>query len=223
MPALQKVDCYSEKACNLNALRMNSPESTYPIVESFHSIQGEGYWMGVSAFFIRLGGCDVHCSWCDTQESWNANRHPQYPVSELVNRAVSANPAIVVITGGEPLMHDLNPLTQALKSEGLQVHLETSGAHPFSGVFDWVTFSPKLFKPPHPSIYDQADELKVVISSPQDLEWASQQAQWVKPTTWKCLQPEWNVPESQKLVCEYVLQHPDWRVSLQTHKLLGVR
>ncbi len=196
---------------------------TYPIVETFHSVQGEGTWTGVNAFFIRLGGCDVGCTWCDTKQSWNAKRHPQYQVSDLATAAKEANPAIVIITGGEPLMHDLNPLTKAIKDLGMQVHLETSGAHPFSGDFAWVTFSPKQFKPPHHSIYSHANELKVVVANQQDLTWAEQQAALVAPATLKYLQPEWNTPQSKDLVFNYVLQHPQWRISLQTHKLLQVR
>jgi organic radical activating enzyme len=196
---------------------------TYPVVETFHSIQGEGTWTGVNGFFIRLGGCDVHCPWCDTKQSWNAKRHPQYSIVDLVTAAKITNPAIVIITGGEPLMHDLNPLTEALKNEGMQVHLETSGAHPFSGYFDWVTFSPKQFKPPYHSIYSHAHELKVVVANQQDITWAEQQAKLVSPATLKYLQPEWNTPASKDLVFNYVLQHPQWRISLQTHKLLEVQ
>lgn len=196
---------------------------TYPIVETFHSVQGEGTWTGVNAFFIRLGGCDVGCTWCDTKQSWNAKRYPQYQVKDLAAAAKEVNPAIVVITGGEPLMHDLNPLTKAIKDLKMQVHLETSGAHPFSGDFTWVTFSPKQFKPPHPSIYSHANELKVVVTNQEDLTWAEQQAALVTPETLKYLQPEWSSPQSKDLVFNYVLQHPQWRISLQTHKMLQVR
>ncbi|MEM7594500.1 MAG: 7-carboxy-7-deazaguanine synthase QueE [Cyanobacteria bacterium P01_A01_bin.83] len=196
---------------------------TYPIVETFHSVQGEGYWTGVNAFFIRLAGCDVHCPWCDTKHSWNMQRHPQQSTQELVQKAKSTNPAIVIITGGEPLMHDLFPLTTALKHAGLQVHLETSGAHPVSGNFDWITFSPKQFKAPHSSIYDHASELKVVITNQFDLKWAEQQATLVSSSTLCYLQPEWNSPQSKTLIFDYVLQHPKWRISLQTHKLLQIR
>ena len=125
---------------------------TLPIVQMFHSIQGEGTWAGTNAFSNRLAGCDVGCPWCDTKLSWNPKRHPQREIGELVAAAQAVHPQIVVITGGEPLMHDLTALTQQLKAAGLQVHLETSGAHPFSGTFDWVTLSPKRFKPPHPSV-----------------------------------------------------------------------
>ncbi len=196
---------------------------TYPIVETFHSIQGEGSWTGVSAFFIRLAGCDVHCPWCDQKESWTIKPYPQQSVEELATLAKQANPAIVVITGGEPLMYDLDPLTKQLRGLGLQLHLETSGTHQFSGHFDWVTFSPKPFKLPHDSIYPQVNELKVVIASQLDLQWAQQQGTKVPLGTIKYLQPEWHTPDSQQLIYDFVLQYPDWRISLQMHKFLGVR
>lgn len=195
----------------------------YPIVETFHSIQGEGAWAGTNAYFIRLGGCDVRCSWCDQKETWSLQRHPQRLVGDVVQEAKEANPAIAVITGGEPLMHDLTCLTKQLRDAGLRVHIETSGAHPFSGEFDWVTFSPKTFKLPHESIYRHTDELKVVVVDNRDLQWAEQQAAKIAPGAVKYLQPEWSTPASQELVFKYVLQHPEWRVSLQTHKFLGVR
>lgn len=194
-----------------------------PVVETFHSIQGEGMWAGTNAFFIRLAGCDVGCPWCDTKQSWNPKRYPLRTIEELVAEARSANPQIVVITGGEPLMHDLSALTGQLREAGLQIHLETSGAHLFSGNFDWVTFSPKRFKPPHSSIYAHVNELKVIIGDEFDLEWAEQQATQVSSTVAKLLQPEWKTPSSRDEVFAYVLKHPQWRVSLQTHKFLGVQ
>ena len=196
---------------------------TYPIVETFHSVQGEGYWTGVNAFFIRLGGCDVHCPWCDTKHSWNSSRHPQKFLKELVTQAKNVNPRIVIITGGEPLMHDLLPLTTAFKDAGIQVHLETSGAHPFSGDFDWVTFSPKQFKAPHSSIYSHTSELKVVVTNEYDLRWAEQQSALIPQKALCYLQPEWNSPKSKDLIFNYILQHPQWRISLQTHKLLEIQ
>jgi 7-carboxy-7-deazaguanine synthase len=195
----------------------------YPIVETFHSIQGEGAFAGVNAFFIRLGWCDVHCPWCDQKETWTPKGHPQKNVLELALEAQQVKPEIVIITGGEPLLHDLNPLTQALHDYDLKVHLETSGAHPFSGEFDWVTFSPKTFKEPHESIYAQVHELKVVIATQKDLLWAEAQGEKIPPHALKYLQPEWDSPESQNLIFDYVLHHPQWRVSLQTHKFLGIR
>lgn len=197
--------------------------TTLPVVETFHSVQGEGAWAGTNAFFIRLGGCDVGCSWCDSKNSWNARRHPQYSVDELITLAKGANPLIVVITGGEPLMHDLTFLSRELQANGLQIHLETSGAHPFSGHFDWVTFSPKQSKPPHDSIYPCVSELKVVVVDQQDLVWAEHHAAKVPTSTVKYLQPEWGTPDSYSLIFEYILSHPEWRISLQTHKFMNVR
>ncbi|MEL7354270.1 MAG: radical SAM protein [Cyanobacteria bacterium J06560_5] len=216
---------------------------TLPIVETFHSVQGEGFWTGVSAFFIRLAGCDVGCTWCDTKHAWPMAHHPQKTVDSLVKKAVAAKPFMVVITGGEPLMHDLNPLTQHLREAGLRVHLETSGAHPLSGTFDWISLSPKRFKPPLEDSYTRADELKVVIKDSADLAWAAETASKVADGTVKLLQPCWTISDDnrgpqqapqqapqqtpqqapQQLVFDYVLSHPDWRVGLQTHKFLGVR
>jgi organic radical activating enzyme len=173
-------------------------------------VQGEGTWMGSNAFFIRLAGCDVGCPWCDTKISWSTKHHPQIAIADLVTEAVNAKPAMVVITGGEPLMHNLTELTQALKAEGLRVHLETSGSHPFSGTFDWVTFSPKTFKPPHASIYEQVHELKVVVQEQSDLVWAEQNAAQVSPHVVKYLQAEWETPSSKDLVMQYVLRHADF-------------
>lgn len=206
-------------------IEQNSAAMVYfPVVETFHSIQGEGAWAGVNAFFIRLAGCDVGCPWCDTKESWNRDRHPQLCVAELTQSALAANPTIVVITGGEPTMHNLKPLTWALHSVGLRVHLETSGAYPLSGDFDWITLSPKQFKPPLANIYDQISELKIVVSKSIDFKWAEQQAAKVNQETLQYLQPEWNsLLSSQALIFAYILQHPQWRMSLQTHKFLQVK
>jgi organic radical activating enzyme len=196
---------------------------SYPIVEIFHSVQGEGAWTGVNAYFIRLGGCDVYCSWCDQKETWNASRHPQMNVIEIVTEAKNINCAIVVITGGEPLIYNLYPLTTELKKSGMRVHLETSGTHPFSGDFDWVTFSPKTYKKPHESIYQHADEIKVVIAHEKDIKWAEDEGKKLLPHTLKYLQPEWNSPSSQDLIFNYILKNPEWRISLQTHKLMQIR
>ena len=208
---------------NLISFQPATNQQSLPIVETFHSVQGEGAWAGTNAFFIRLGGCDVGCPWCDTKQSWNARRHPLRSIADLVTEAEAAKPAIVVITGGEPLMHNLDGLTDQLRTANLRLHLETSGAHPFSGQFDWVTFSPKPTKAPHPSIYSQTSELKVVVSQAIDLEWAEAQAAQVPASALKFLQPEWNSPNSQSLIFDYVLQHPEWRISLQTHKFMQIR
>jgi 7-carboxy-7-deazaguanine synthase len=203
--------------------RPSAATITLPTVETFHSVQGEGVCAGMNAFFIRLAGCDVGCPWCDTKHSWSMRHHPERSIADLAREAKSVNPAIVVITGGEPLMHNLESLTYELRNLGLRVHLETSGAHPLSGTFDWITFSPKRSKLPHPSIYAFVNELKVVIADVTDFEWAEAQAAQVSPEAIKLLQAEWNTPSSQNLVLEYVLKHPEWRVSVQTHKFINVR
>lgn len=194
-----------------------------PVVETFHSVQGEGFWTGVSAFFIRLAGCDVGCPWCDTKHSWPTEHHPEQAIASLIIQAAAAQPFMVVITGGEPLMHDLTSLTTELSRAGLRIHLETSGSHPLTGQFDWISLSPKTFKPPLSDIYHQANELKVVISKPSDLAWAENQAQKVSAETVKLLQPEWSSSHAQQLTVDYVRAHPEWRVGLQTHKYLGVQ
>lgn len=208
-----------------------------PVVETFHSVQGEGVWTGVNAFFIRLAGCDVGCSWCDTKHAWPMAHHPEQAVNELVNEALAAQPFMVVVTGGEPLMHELSGLTSELHKAGLRVHLETSGAYPLSGKFDWIALSPKRFKPPLENMYGHADELKVVVGDPADLTWAEAMAKKVSSKTIKLLQPRWALGDDsrlesgkagdsevgQKLVFDYVLSHPDWRIGLQTHKFLKVR
>lgn len=200
-----------------------SERVTYPVVETFHSIQGEGRWSGCSAFFIRLAGCDVGCPWCDTKASWPLARHPRITVGELTAQVCQAKPQMVVITGGEPLLHDLTPLTTALRSTGYPLHLETSGAHPLTGQFDWITWSPKRFKSAIATIYPHVQELKVVIQTAEDLVWAEAQASKVTSSVEKFLQPEWGTPSSAVLVWDYILTHPQWRMSLQTHKFLGVR
>jgi 7-carboxy-7-deazaguanine synthase len=199
-----------------------------PVIETFHSIQGEGFWTGSNAFFIRLAGCDVGCPWCDTKHSWPMAQHPQQAIATLVEAAVAAQPFMVVITGGEPTLHDLTGLTAALHEAKLRVHLETSGAHPLTGRFDWIALSPKRFKPPVAEIYSRADELKVVVGDRADLTWAEACAQKISPKAIKLLQPLWSSKAGQRtvferIVFEYVLSHPEWRVGLQTHKFLEVR
>ena len=194
-----------------------------PLMEAFYTLQGEGAHSGQAAYFLRLGGCDVGCVWCDVKESWDALAHPVVPVTEMVEKA-SAHPGrMAVITGGEPLMYSLGPMTSQLQAAGFQTHMETSGAHPFSGSWDWVTFSPKKFKAPHESIYAEADELKVVIYNKSDFAWAEQFAERVKPECRLFLQPEWSkAQEMMPSIVEYVKAHPQWEVSLQTHKYLNI-
>ncbi len=195
----------------------------YPIVETFHSLQGEGFWYGMNAFFIRLAGCDVFCPWCDQKETWSMKKYPLLTVESIIDKVKITNAPIVIITGGEPLLHDLNSLTIELKKIGKKVHLETSGTHPFSGSFDWVTFSPKPYKKIHESIYAQANELKVIVANQEDLLWANSQANQVSDDVILYLQPEWNSPQSQGLIFEYIKQNPQWRLSLQAHKFMKIR
>ena len=194
-----------------------------PLMEAFYTIQGEGRFSGHAAYFIRLGGCDVGCVWCDVKESWEAGKWPIVSIEEMVASALSYPGRLVVITGGEPLLYDLAPLTQLLKSKGFAIHLETSGAHPFSGQFDWVCFSPKKFKKPHSSIYDVADELKVVVYHPSDLSFAEEHATQVRGNCDLRLQPEWS-KASERLpgLIDYIKNNPNWKISLQTHKFMDI-
>lgn len=193
-------------------------------MEHFHTIQGEGVHTGRSAYFIRTAGCDVNCWWCDVQESWDEGKHPPVRVKTLVEDAASSGAPISVITGGEPLLHDLDPLTLALKREGLRTHIETSGSSPMSGYFDWVTLSPKRFKEPLEESYAYADELKVIVLTNKDLDWAEETAARCPGDTRLILQPEWERREEAiPLIIDYMKKNPRWEISLQTHKYLGVR
>jgi organic radical activating enzyme len=200
----------------------NKLQTTYPIMEHFYTIQGEGVHTGKSAYFIRTGGCDVKCWWCDVKDSWDADKHPKLTVSELVQAAKASNPAFVVITGGEPLLYNLNDLIDALHEAKLAVHIETSGSSPLLGNPDWVTLSPKRFKKPTSEIYESVDELKVVVLTKKDLQWAEEHAALCPPETKLLLQPEWDTPKSIPLIIEYVKNNPHWGISLQTHKFLQI-
>lgn len=195
----------------------------YPLMEDFYTIQGEGAHSGKAAYFIRTAGCDVNCWWCDVKESWDEDAHPEVSVDDIVERAKESGAPIAVITGGEPLLHDLGPLTDGLKQAGLQVHIETSGSSPLSGHLDWITLSPKRFKKPLDEIYPHVDELKVVVLKNKDLEWAEENAAKCPDDTELLLQPEWDTPSSMDLIVDYVKNNPKWGISLQTHKFLGVR
>jgi len=194
-----------------------------PVMEAFYTIQGEGYYQGQAAYFIRLGGCDVGCVWCDVKESWDAQQHPLISIDQLVEPLKGIRASIVVITGGEPLMYKLNDLTESIKTTGKQTHVETSGAHPLSGTWDWICLSPKKFKAPLPEYYEVADELKIIIFNKSDFLWAEEYAQKMKPACKLFLQPEWTKAEKMTpLIVDYVKLHPQWSISLQTHKYLGV-
>ncbi len=194
-----------------------------PVMEHFYTLQGEGYHQGKAAYFIRLGGCDVGCVWCDVKESWDAGKHPLFNIETLVSEVKKTAASIVVITGGEPLMHDLDELTTALKAAGLQTNIETSGAHPLSGYWDWICLSPKKFKAPLPGILPKANELKVVIFNRSDFDWAEKYAAMVSPSCKLYLQPEWDkVGEVTPLIIDYIKSNPKWELSLQLHKYINV-
>ena len=193
-----------------------------PLMESFHSLQGEGYHSGLPAYFIRLGGCDIGCHWCDVKESWDFHRHPLTPIKNIVENVVD-NVENVVITGGEPLMWNMDLLTKALKSKNKKTHLETSGAYKISGIWDWFCLSPKKNKLPTEQAYTQADELKIIIYNKHDLEFAESCVKNVKKDCLLYLQPEWGKKESvMSLVVKYIKQNPKWKISLQTHKYLDI-
>jgi len=192
-------------------------------METFYSVQGEGFFTGAPAFFIRLGGCDVGCVWCDVKESWDAEAHAKRSVEELTDMVKASGAPICIITGGEPLMYHLEPITTALRDAGIRTHLETSGTHPISGHWDWITFSPKKFKEPLAGIHLLANELKTVAYHRSDLEWSAKHAAQVSEHCLLYMQPEWSKrDEMQPLIFDFVKNHPRWRISLQTHKYLGV-
>lgn len=194
----------------------------YPLMEDFYTIQGEGVHTGKPAYFIRLAGCDVKCWWCDVKDSWDESSHPRVRTSEIVGNAKASGAEIAVITGGEPLLHNLEHLTVGLKNAGIKIHIETSGSSPLSGKLDWITLSPKRFKKPLEEIFPYVDELKVVVLKHKDLEWAELNAEKCSASTILLLQPEWDTPESIPLIVDYVKKNPKWGISLQTHKFLNV-
>lgn len=198
-------------------------ETQLPVMESFYTLQGEGYHQGKAAWFIRLGGCDVGCVWCDVKESWDVSKHPVKPVSEIVHDALQHTGRIAVITGGEPLLHNLDALTATLRENGFQTHLETSGSSPLSGYWDWICLSPKKFKFPLPEVVPFANELKVVIFNKSDFDWASTYAAQVSPDCKLYLQPEWDKSQTvTPMIIDYIKNNPQWELSLQLHKYINV-
>lgn len=192
-------------------------------MEHFYTLQGEGMHSGNAAYFIRLGGCDVGCVWCDVKESWDAEKHPHMQVSEIVSAASQQAGRIAVITGGEPAMYDLTTLCDELHNKDFRTHIETSGAYPIVGDIDWVTLSPKKFKAPIKEALDKADELKVVIYHKSDFEWAEQHAKQVGNKCKLYLQPEWSKKDTiTPLIIDYILANPQWELSLQTHKYINI-
>ncbi len=197
--------------------------SQLPLMEDFYTIQGEGFHSGKAAYFIRLGGCDVGCHWCDVKESWNAELHPLTDVDSIVAKALQHPSKAVVVTGGEPLLYNLDLLTSKLQAQGIQTFIETSGAYPLSGNWDWICLSPKKFKEPRPDIAPLAGELKVIVFNKSDFEWAEKYAAEVSANCKLYLQPEWSKSkEMTPLIVEYVMANPRWEISLQTHKYLNI-
>ena len=193
-----------------------------PLMEEFYTIQGEGFYKGTAAYFIRVGGCDVGCHWCDVKESWNADLHPPTSTSQIINNAVKYSDTVVV-TGGEPLTWNMNLLTQGLKAKGAKVHIETSGAYELTGEWDWICLSPKKLKLPTSEVYAKANELKVIIYNKSDFDFAEKQASKVNSDCVLYLQPEWSRKDKViPLIVDYVMQNPKWKVSLQTHKYLNI-
>ncbi len=193
-----------------------------PLMEEFYTIQGEGYHKGTAAYFVRIGGCDVGCHWCDVKESWNADLHPPTDTDFIVKNALQYSD-VVVVTGGEPLTWDMTLLTQGLKRSGAKTHIETSGAYPLTGEWDWICLSPKKVMLPKEEIYEQADELKCIIFNKSDFAFAESQAAKVSDHCILYLQPEWSVRERMiPLIVDYVMKNPKWKVSLQTHKYLNI-
>ncbi|XCF06059.1 7-carboxy-7-deazaguanine synthase QueE [Tamlana crocina] len=193
-----------------------------PLMEEFYTIQGEGFHKGTAAYFVRIGGCDVGCHWCDVKESWNAKLHPPTLTTKIVENAKKYSDTIVV-TGGEPLTWDMTFLTSKLKAEGLQIHIETSGAYELTGQWDWICLSPKKMKLPTDEVYAKAHELKMIIYNKDDFRFAEEQAAKVNDNCILYLQPEWSKRDKMiPQIVDYVMQNPKWKVSLQTHKYLNI-
>jgi 7-carboxy-7-deazaguanine synthase len=208
----------------MTAIASTLTENRLPVMEHFYTLQGEGFHQGKAAYFVRLGGCDVGCVWCDVKESWDKDAHPLMKISDIIHSIKKAtNQGIVVITGGEPLMHDLDELTSALQKEGFLTHIETSGAHPLSGSFDWVCLSPKKFKAPLEQVIKSANELKIVVFNKSDFEWAEFYASQVPSHCKLYLQPEWDKSALvTPMIIEYIKANPKWELSLQLHKYINV-
>ncbi len=197
--------------------------SDIPVMEAFYTIQGEGFHQGKAAYFIRLGGCDVGCVWCDVKESWDVNAHPQKEINNIVEEAKNFPGRLAVITGGEPLLHDLTELTNALHRGGFETNIETSGSSLLSGNWDWICLSPKKFKEPLPEILQKANELKIIVFNKHDFDWAEKYAALVSLNCKLYLQPEWEKASTvTPLIIDYIKANPQWELSLQIHKYINV-
>ena len=201
-----------------------NPEVSVPVMEHFYTLQGEGYWNGIPSYFVRLAGCNVGCVWCDVKESWDATAQQLIGLDEIVTLVASSGCGRVVITGGEPAMYDLNALTMKLKNSGIKIHVETSGAYPLKGNFDWICLSPKKFLPPVPEIYAKANELKIIVFNEHDFKWAESEAEKCNPGfTRLYLQAEWEKRnEFYPKIVSYLKANPKWRLSIQSHKYVQI-
>jgi 7-carboxy-7-deazaguanine synthase len=194
-----------------------------PVMEHFYTIQGEGFHQGRAAYFIRLGGCDVGCVWCDVKDSWDASKHPMMAIGKLIDEVKKTAAKLVVITGGEPLMHNLDLLTKQLQEAGFETNIETSGSSPLSGSWNWICLSPKKFKAPLPEVVSNAHELKIVVFNKSDFTWAEEFAEQVDPNCKLYLQPEWSKASIvTPLIVKYIKDNPKWELSLQLHKYINV-
>ena len=204
-------------------IAIKEKEAVLPVMEAFYTIQGEGYHQGRAAYFIRLGGCDVGCVWCDVKESWDGGKHPLVSIPDIIREAEKHSGRLAVVTGGEPLMHDCTALTRALHDAGFVTNIETSGSSPVSGEWDWICLSPKKFKAPLPEILPLANELKVVVFNKSDFAWAEKYASLVSPACKLYLQPEWDKSAViTPVIIDYIKDHPKWELSLQIHKYINV-
>ena len=196
---------------------------TLPLMEEFYTIQGEGFNTGKASYFIRIGGCDVGCHWCDVKESWDASLHPLTPTTNIINHVLESKTPAVVVTGGEPLIYNLAYLTELLKKENIKTYIETSGAYNLTGDWDWICLSPKKTMLPKEENYSAANELKIIVFNKHDFIWAEEQATKVRKDCYLYLQPEWSKRnEITPLIVEYVKQNPRWMISLQTHKYIDI-
>ena len=197
--------------------------TTLPVMEAFYTIQGEGFHQGRAAYFIRLAGCDVGCVWCDVKESWDKDLYPLQTVEQIVSEAKKFPGKLIVITGGEPTLYNLDHLTKTLQQEGFETNIETSGSHTLSGSWNWICLSPKKFKAPLPGIHLKANELKIIIFNKSDFDWAEKYAALVAPSCRLYLQPEWSKSDLvTPMIIDYVKENPKWQLSLQIHKYINV-
>lgn len=207
----------------MNTTLNPKPSTLLPVMEQFYTLQGEGFYQGQAAYFIRLGGCDVGCVWCDVKDSWDGGRHPLWKTGDLLQEVKRTPTSIVVITGGEPLMHDLTELTLEIQEAGFRTHIETSGSSPLTGNWNWITLSPKKFKEPLPEVIPFANELKIIVFNKSDFAWAEKFAAQVTGSCKLYLQPEWSKSSSiTPLIIDYIKANPRWQLSLQVHKYINV-